>query len=126
MSHVDELFGERGTPEPQVRRVAALVGGGLLLVVLGFGCSSIPGTLVVAAGWYTIEREIVRLDAGYYPELHRAQLSWWRSVAVGAMVASLVLLCVQGLLHCVGVYFGLWGMAIDAVLGALPEKALGT
>jgi hypothetical protein len=126
MSQVDELFGGGGAPEPRTWLITALLFAGTLTSLAGLGCSVIPGVLITGGAWYLVERDLGRVEAGFYPEASRPRLQSLEHWTVAALVFALVLMFVQGFLHCIGVYLVGWGTVIQWVLDALPEKPVGT
>lgn len=113
---VDELFGEgRGAPRPRVTTVLVLLGAGLFMVVLGFGCTVLPGALVVMAGWMTIETEMDRVDNGYLPLDARPVVVRLRNATRAVVLATGLLVVAQIVLVQMGLYDFLLQMFVTTV-----------
>lgn len=105
---VDELFGIGGEPGPQVWTAGLLLGAGLVVAIVAAACTSVPGALLVLAGWSLVEQDLARIEAGFLPERHRRTL---RRLQIGAWVAVAVvnaLLVVEGLMFAFGIYQDQW------------------
>jgi hypothetical protein len=122
MADVDELFGGGGAPEPRTGWITGLLIFGTLTTVSGLGCTVIPGVLVTSVAWYLVERDLGRVDAGFYAESARPRLRSLEHWTVAALLFALILMVVQGFLHCVGVYYLGWGVAIERLLAMLPDR----
>jgi hypothetical protein len=122
MSDVDQLFG-RGddAPKPRTATIAAMVFGGLLVAVVGLGCTVIPGLGLVAWGWNVAEVDWARATSGYYASESQRRAWWGRLVAILALLAAFGLLFVQLWLVWAGFYHVLWGGIVAQIINALPE-----
>lgn len=115
---VDELFGEgQGAPQPRISLVLILMGSGLLLMVLGLGCSMLPGAALVMVSWLTIEKEMDRVENGYLPLDARPVVVRMRNATRAVVLATVILLVVQIVL----VQSGLYDPAISAFFQTVPS-----
>lgn len=95
MATTDELFEGGPAPVPRTARVVGLVGGGLVVAVLGLGCSVLPGVLLVLAGWFFAEGDVERVDNGYLAADHARRVRATRVLAALAVLLTCVLVAVQ-------------------------------
>lgn len=103
--NLDELFGAGGgRPRPRATLIAMLVATGIVLAVLGMGCISVPGGLLVLLAWMLVEKDLDRLESGYLPEADREVVMRVRSLTYAGLLLVVVLFVLQGLLLCNGFY----------------------
>ena len=124
---LDELFddGERA-PRPSVRLVIGLGLSGIALAILGLGCSSAPGGLIVLMAWHLAERELDRVEAGYFPASDRPTLRSLQ-IFVQVLLGLVVLLFIlQGTLFCTGFYEVFWGGLLELAVGLSENAAAPT
>ncbi len=106
---LDELFGEgSGQPEPRTRLVKLLLITGLLATVGGLACTTTPGGILVLLSWAVIEKEVDRVDSGYFPVADKPHLLALQRMVHGGLVAVIVLFILQGMLFCNGFYEWWW------------------
>jgi hypothetical protein len=117
---VDELFGGTDAPKPRLGRIAVLLIAGWITVIVGLACSVIPGLLVLAWAWNTVETDWERIANGYYPEDQRRKVVVARIVTYATIFLGLCVLIVQWFLLGWGFYHMLWSAAIEAILDRLP------
>jgi hypothetical protein len=115
---VDELFGASDAPRPRTTLVVGLVVSGVLLGILGLGCTSLPGGALVLAAWNIVETESERIESGYLPLDARPHVQSLRVITYGAIAFVILLLILQGFLLCAGFYGALWGTMLDAIIGS--------
>ena len=102
---VDELFGQgEGAPHPRVGRVLGLLGGGLLLTVLGFGCTVLPGAGLVMLAWFVVEKDMGRVENGFLPAETRPLVARLRNATRATVLATVLLLIAQFALVQSGLY----------------------
>jgi hypothetical protein len=121
MDEIEELFGtEGGQPQPRRGLVLGLLSTGLVLAILGMGCSAAPGGALVLAAWVVAEKEVDRVESGYLPWDLRAEVRRLYQLTLSGVVAVLLLFVVQGWLLYIGFYDTLWGELVAAVLAPGP------
>lgn len=102
---VDELFGHgEGAPRPRIARVLGLLGAGLVLSVLGFGCTVVPGAGLVMLAWFFVEKDMDRVENGFLPLDTRPTVARLRNATRAVVLATVLLLVLQFLLVSGGTY----------------------
>jgi hypothetical protein len=110
---VDELFGADGVGlRPRRAAIFALVGVGLVLTVLGLGCSSAPGGLIVLAGWSIADDDAERIRAGALPLDEEPAVRARRNAALAALVLVIAVFVLQLALLSMGFYEQWWSELI--------------
>jgi hypothetical protein len=118
---LDELFGGTGAPQPRTRLALGLMASGLGLTVFGLVCSAIPGLLLVLASWSVVETELDRVESGYLPLENERRLRSVRLVVLFAVLLSMLIVLVQGILLAIGVYDVLWGFVLERFLAPILQ-----
>lgn len=109
MSQVDELFGGgEGQPGARLGRVYGLLVAGLLIGTLGLVCSVVPGAALVLIAWLMAEKELDRVESGYLPKQLRPTVSRAHRLTRAGLVSLILLLFLQVVLLCAGVYHRAW------------------
>ena len=114
MSDVDELFGEGGKrARPKTGLILVVLITGLVMALLGMACTAVPGGLVTLVAWALVERELGRVDSGYFALEHRPHLATLRALIWAALLLVLGLFVIQGFLLCNGWYTWFWSSLIE-------------
>ncbi len=124
---VEALFGGEG-PRPRTALIGTLLALGLLLTVLGMACINAPGGLLVLWAWMLVERDLERVESGYFPEADREEVERMRALTYAGLQLVVVLFFLQALLLCFGaydrlldeVYIPVWRSFVTSLLGEGP------
>ena len=65
---LDDLFAGEDEPSPRMAKTWSYLAIGLLLTVLGLGCTTLPGGILILLAWSSSDIEHARLRSGYLPE----------------------------------------------------------
>jgi hypothetical protein len=119
MDELDELFGpEGGQPQPRRGLVLGLLTTGLLMAILGMGCSAAPGGVLVLLAWVVAEKELDRVESGYLPWDVRGEVRRLYQLTLTGVLLVLFLFAVQAWLLYVGFYEALWGYLVARLMGS--------
>jgi hypothetical protein len=111
---VDELFGQGGgAPSPRTATIVSLLVGGLVIGLVGLACTSVPGGVMVLAGWMLVEKEMDRIDSGYLPSDARKTVGVLQMLAYAAVFGVIALFGLQAWLFCSGAYDQLWADMLE-------------
>ncbi|MEQ1567877.1 MAG: hypothetical protein ABMA64_19715 [Myxococcota bacterium] len=116
-NEVDELFGRGGgAPSPRTWLAVGLMLGGLAAAVCGLPCSTLPGGVLVLLGWFVVEQDADRLEAGYLPVDAAGRVRTLRWIAGSALVGVVLVVGVQFYLASrTPVYHALWTYTLQQV-----------
>lgn len=93
---VDELFGRGGgTAAPRSALAVGLLAAGVLMSGLGLFCTTVPGGIVVLAGWLVVEQDRDRLASGFLPSDSERTVKTLRSLSFAALLLVIVFVAIQ-------------------------------
>ncbi len=117
-TRVDELFGEGGaTPRARFGLIVALLLSGLVATILGLACSTVPGGLLLLAAWVVVEKDLMRVEAGFLPVRQASTLQLLRGLTMVLVVLATISFVVQTWLMQAGFYTELWGGLLELWFG---------
>lgn len=117
---IDALFGaDAAAAVPRFRLIYGLLATGITLAVLGLVCSSVPGAIVSLISWAMVEKEVERLESGYYATEYESRLRLARGLVQSGLLGILCVIAIQIILLCSGFYHGFWAGLIEALRGGM-------